>query len=167
LPINPLADNQIFSFIYFSPVQKILKDDFVIKDPVVFANRYPIDMEGLTEKSIIVNRRGMKALDYNVIPFTILPLTHHSTQDRLFTLKQVISEGHDVFTFKDHIRESEPQNFRYIESEYNIILKNYSKTFCKFELIENSNKSSENEISKSDDACYMWKGKVIPKYKKK
>ena len=171
----------IFSFIYFNPVQKILKDDFTFNepvgfstqisldsftfnDPVFFANRYPLDMEDLTEKSIIVSRRGMKALDYNVIPFTILSLNHQTMPDRLSTLKQVISEGHDVFTFKEHVRETEPIVFRHIESEHNIILKNYSKTFCKFELIENSNKSSENEISKSDDLCYMWKGKVSPKF---
>jgi len=160
----------IFSFIYFSPVQKILKDDFAFKDPVVFANKYPLDMEGLTEKSIVVNRRGMKAVDYNVTPYTMRGVLLHDkglyiapkTQEKLFTLKQIISEDHDVFTFKKHIYEMEPLYFRYIESNQDIILKNYSKTFCKLELIEDSNESAQKEISKSDDLCYMWEGKVIP-----
>ena len=121
-------------------------------------------MEGLTEKSFIVNKRGMRAVDYNVIP--LVPFRGASVLDGGLDMssfyqefdifpKQLLSEGNDLFTFKEHKFEVEPLYFRYIESEHGILLKDYSKTFCKLVLKENSNES--------DDLCYVYKGRVIPK----
>ena len=162
----------ILSFFNSIPAQRVATNDFSFNEHLVFANRYPLDMEGLTEKSILVNKRGMRAVDYNVIP--LVPFRGANVLDGGLDMssfhqehdvypKQLLSEGNDLFTFKEHLFEVEPLYFRYIESEYGILLKDYSNTFCKLVLIENSNESDEEAISKSDNSCYMYKGKVIPK----
>jgi len=110
-------------------------------------------------------------LDYNAIPF--IPIRSAEVnkiegnlsavpQKPIQILKKVINEGSDAITFKDHKWKFDPRYFRYIESEHGIILKDYSKTFCKMIFIENFSKTSEKEIE-SDDVCYMYRGKVVPK----
>jgi len=73
-----------------------------------------------------------------------------------------MKDEYDAYTFKEHDRKFEPLYFRYLEAEQGIILKDYSKTFCKMDLIENVSETSENQI-KSDDICYMYRGEIVPK----
>jgi len=158
------------SLIDSEPVQKILKDDFQFKNPEVYASRYPLDPEGLLAEKIIVGSTGVRALDYNAIPF--IPTRSAEVnqiggnlsalpQKPIQILKKVINEGSDAITFKDQ-GKFDPLYFRYLESEHGIILKDYSKTFCKMILIENLPEKSGRDI-KSDDICYMYRGKVVPK----
>ena len=74
----------------------------------------------------------------------------------------MIREDHEAFTFKSHKIHFEPLYFRYLEAVHGIILKDYSKTFCKMVIIENIPEKSGKDI-KSDAICYMYRGKVVPK----
>jgi len=152
-------------------VQKIMKDDFNI-NPEVHVSRYPLDSEGLSGESIIVETKGRRALEYNASPFlpargswfnSINELDPNLvSQEPIKILKKVMKDGYDAYTFKEPDRKFEPLYFRYLEAEHGIILKDYSKTFCKMDLIENVSETGENKI-KSDDVCYMYREEVIPK----
>jgi len=150
---------------------KIMRDDFNLY-PEVYASKYPLESEGLSSESIIVETKGRRAIEYNASPF--IPATGSWVnslneldpklvkQERIQLLKNVMMEGYNAFTFKETDRKFEPLYFRYLESEHGIILKDYSKTFCKMVIIENIPESSEEEIE-SDDVCYMYRGKIVPK----
>ena len=160
------------SLIDAQPFQKVLKNDFNFNNPEAFASRYPLDHEGLTEESIIVETRGRRVMEYNAIPF--LPVHTGKVnfmneldpswlpQKPILNLKKLIIEDHETYTFKSHKIHFEPLYFRYLEAVHGIILKDYSKTFCKMELIEKLAGDSGTDI-KSDDICYMYRGKVVPK----
>jgi hypothetical protein len=77
-------------------------------------------------------------------------------------LIKLIEKGYDVYTFKDNWWEIDPQYFRYIEKNHGLILKDYSETFCKMELAEDT-KINDETISQSDDICYVYQDSVIPK----
>jgi len=152
-------------------VQKIMKDDFNI-NPEVHVSRYPLDSEGLSGESIIVETKGRRALEYNASPFlpargswfnSINELDPNLVaQEPIKILKKVMKDGYNAYAFKEPDRKFEPLYFRYLEAEQGIILKDYSKTFCKMDLIESVSETSENQI-KSDDICYMYRGEIVPK----
>ena len=149
-----------------------LKNDFNFNNPEAFASRYPLDHERLTEESIIVETRGRRVMEYDAIPFLpvhtgkVNPMTELDPswlpQKPILNLKKLIREDHEAYTFKSHKIHFEPLYFRYLELEHGIILKDYSKTFCKMAIIQNIPEKSGKDI-KSDDICYMYRGKVVPK----
>ncbi len=152
-------------------IKKTIQDDLNIV-PEGYSSRYPLDTEGLSGESIIVETKGRRAIEYNASPF--LPATGSwfnsinelepklVPQERIQILKKLIRDGYDAFTFKEPDRKFEPLYFRYLEVEHGIILKDYSKTFCKMVIIENLPEKSGKDI-KSDDICYMYRGKIVPK----
>jgi len=152
-------------------IQNIIKDDLNI-NPEVFASRYPLDSEGLSSESIIVETKGRRAVEYDASPF--IPATGSWVnsineldpklvkQERIQILKKAMKDGFEAYAFKEPDRKFEPLYFRYLEAEHGIILKDYSKTFCKMVIIENLPEKSGKEI-KSDDICYMYRGEVVPK----
>jgi len=160
------------SLIDAQSVQKVLKNDFNFNNPEAFASRYPLDSEGLTEESIIVETRGRRVMEYDAIPFLPVHTGKVNSMNELdpswlpqkpiLNLKKLMRDDYEAYTFKSHKILFEPLYFRYLESVHGIILKDYSKTFCKMELIEKLAGDSGTDI-KSDDICYMYRGKVVPK----
>ena len=62
-------------------------------------------------------------------------------------------QEYNVFVFKEPFHPTEPGYFRYIEKNYGLILKDYSETFCKMELIQDTNTLVETGITNEKD-CY-------------
>jgi len=159
------------SFLISPSFQEITRKDFII-NPKIIPDRYPLDPEGLTEHSIIVENSGKRALEYNAIPHLPVKGSWFIRINELdptkvpilpiLNLQRTLDEGYEAYTFKFHNILFQPLYFRYLESEHGIILQDYSKTFCKMVIIENIPESSEEEIE-SDDICYMYRGKVVPK----
>jgi len=155
----------------FYQVQKIMKDDFNI-NPEIHVNRYPLSSEGLSNESIIVETKGRRAIEYNAIPFlpargswvnSINELNPDLvSQEPIQILKKVMKDGYEAYSFKESDRKFEPLYFRYIEAEHDIILKDYSETFCKMVIIENEFVTDGKDLE-SDDICYMYRGDIIPK----
>jgi len=158
------------SFIDSESVKATLKVDLNFNNIEIYASRYPLDLEGLSEESIIVETKGKRSMEYNVNPLVPIKGSFYLKETDLSLipqrsippLKKLLLEGNDAYAFKEHWNIFEPRYFRYIEAEHGIILKDYSKTFCKMIFIENISETSENQI-KSDDICYMYRGKVVPK----
>jgi len=83
-------------------------------------------------------------------------------QEPIQILNKVMQEGYEAYAFKKHNLKFDPLYFRYLEAEYGIILEDYSKTFCKMVIVENEFVIDGKDLE-SDDVCYMYQGKVIPK----
>jgi len=148
--------------VYIMPsVQAILQEGFIFNNPSDFFERYPLDVEGLSNESIVVGDYGRRTVEYNAIH--IFPYEGFNRNDPIFKpetlnllvildLKLLIEQGYDVYTFKKDMWPIDEKYFRYLEAEHGFILKNHSETFCKVELIAENSQNS-NEI-KSDSACY-------------
>jgi len=159
------------SFLASPSFQEITQKDFII-NPKIIPDRYPLDLEGLTEHDIIVDTGGKRALEYDAIPYVPVKgswfvRVHELDPNKvpilpILNLQRTLDEGYDAYTFKFHNIHFKPLYFRYLESEHGLILRDYSKTFCKMIFIENFSKTSEKAIE-SDDVCYMHRGKIVPK----
>jgi len=156
----------LLSSLYYSKSVEslVIEQNFKFKNPQVFADRYPLDNEGLTEKSIILHGRDRVLIwEYQAIPFN--PFTGYESkteswknnEHKLRSIKimnELLEDGYDVYVFKEKNR-GDPSYYRYLESEHNLILKEHSETFCK--LIRIQNASTVNNIQiKSDDICHSF-----------
>jgi len=156
----------LLSSLYYSkPVNSLLiKQNFEFKNPQVFADRYPLDQEGLTEKSVILFGKGrVQIWDYNAIPF--YPFRGYSEKTQLWSdnkpnehpikmMNELLDRGYDLYVFKYKDR-GDPSFYKYLEAEHGLILKEHSKTFCKLLRIENASDVNGIQI-KSDDICHTF-----------
>ena len=121
-------------------MQASLQGQSEFNDPKLYASYYPINKEGMSDKRIIVDSSGRKAVEYGAIPFT--PVTGRGKNfdpavldPDANTLKEVMKQGYNVYTFKDH-RTGDAPYFRYLEANHGLILKDFSISFCKKEFLE-------------------------------
>jgi len=133
---------------------------------------FPIDFEGLPEKSVIVGAEEYKAVEMGKIPFfpyrgfNFFRINYEPEsipQEPIQTLKQlleaktttgpysILNEGYQVFVLKEHWY-FDTTYYYYLQSHHGIILKDYSKSFCKMELV--SELSSKGIDPKPDEICY-------------
>ena len=147
------------------PVDSILiKQDFEFKNPQVFADRYPLDNEGLTKKSVLIFGLDRVIIwEYDAMPFNPLGGYDERTQlwknnkpnpEPIKIMNELLDSGYDLFVFKEKNR-GDPSYYRYLESEHGLILKEHSETFCKLIRIENA-KTINNMQIKSDDICHTF-----------
>jgi len=155
----------LLSTLYYSnPVEPlIVKQNFEFKNPQDYASRFPLDKEGLTEKSIIVDRNKWHAKEYQVIPLNPFREYNEKTNEwssdylkeqSVKKISQLLDEGNDLYVFK-YKRLGDPSYYRYLEAEYSIILKEHSKTFCKLILIEDASGANNTQIH-SDEICHTF-----------
>ena len=135
--------------------------------------RFPLELEGLSERSIIVGSQHQKTLEIGAIPFYPFwgfdPIRINFErgsipQEPIQTLKQLLqdktttgqgslfNEDYEVFVFK-RVPFYDTIYFKHLASNHGIILKNYSNSFCKMELVDESKSRSE---SKPDEICYLF-----------
>ena len=132
-------------------------------NPITATERYPLDMEGLSETSVIVGGASRNILEYNLIsffPYWELGRYEDVNPDTIpkkpiQTLKTIMEEGYEAFMFKGGLTRADLPYFTYLEAEHGIILQNYSKTFCKLEMIKPQNELSEPSEFFSDATCYV------------
>jgi len=84
----------IILFYYSWPVQDSLEYGFFSRSPEEYAKKYPLDMEGLTENSVILGRVIKKAVEYNAIPFNPFweykgPIADGEKLEHISTLKKL------------------------------------------------------------------------------
>ena len=134
------------SAFYFTPPLELIKaNTYELKNPIVFAQGHPPDLEGLTEKSVIMAIKTDRVLEYDVIPFHILPMEQGGSQESIDLLKDIIQEEHDIFIFKKPTTSLEKGLFNNLVDNHGFVMKDFSQSFCKVTLIENT----KSEISDS------------------
>jgi len=137
----------IMAFYFSPPVQTIKSEGFVFNNPVNYAEKYPLDLEGLSEKSVIYAVHPEWVLDYGITPF--FPLwENEKSDDSIKLLKEIISEGYEVFVFKNSTNPLEKPLLTELVTKKGFILKDYSASFCSVGLSE-----EKNGFSKTDEVC--------------
>jgi|APSaa5957512535_1039671.scaffolds.fasta_scaffold46652_1 hypothetical protein len=126
---------------FFSPISNLFNSEFVAKNPWELSERYPLDLERLDQNSVIVTLMGERAMEYQLTPFKIIKNGEISNNSTIL-LKEIIEKGNDVYVFKKSYTVFEKNLMSDLINDYEFILKDYSKTFCKVEL-----SSSENLVS--------------------
>jgi len=104
------------------------------------------NLEQLPENSLIVSFIGRDTLlytDTHFHPYGLIFVTGKGdTEDipefKTELLKKLMSDGYTPYALKNNMFFYDEKYFRYLESEHGIILRDYSKTFCKLELISNT-----------------------------
>jgi len=99
------------SFLGSPSFQEITQKNFII-NPKIIPDRFPLDLEGLTEHSIIAEKGGKRAAEYNVIPFVPVKGSSYNTMHELdpnkvpirpiVFLQRMLDEGYEAYTFKSH-----------------------------------------------------------------
>lgn len=142
----PLVGVLIIFFIgafYFSPsVQAFKNEGWKFNDPREFASRYPLNPEGLSEKSVILAVQTEFAIDYGAIPFELS--TPKSWDDeKLELLKKVLDDGYEVFVFKEPTSGVEKDTLKFLIKEHGIVLREYSASFCEVDIREKNSETSD------------------------
>ena len=140
-------------------IQDFSQRGFHFNNPAQYSNSYE-NLEKLPEKSFIVGHNGRETLlhtDTHFYPYSDKFIetqgnSEHIPTDKLNTLKKLLEDGYTGYTFKNNMFIYDEKYFKFIEAEHGIILKDYSKTFCKLELIS-KNKENINNIN-SDPICF-------------
>jgi len=152
--------------------QKFVESGITFNNPIEMTKRFPL--EKLPEQSIIVEGgQANRAVEYNAIFFNGgIDLwtqdgcnSDEELEESIQKLKNLLEDGYLTFAFKENRNKIYPHYFRCIETVHDIILKDYSKTFCKLELEKNIIPQLDHQEKLSDDACYIYKGIIIPKTK--
>jgi len=156
------------SFYDSTALQGLIKNGF-INPQQELEKHFPLDLEGLPEKSVIVGADDFKAVEMGKIPFfaysgfnfwRINFEPESIPQEPIQTLKQLLggetttgatNEGYEVFVLKAHWY-FETTYYYHLQSHHGIILKDYSNSFCKMELV-NELKSNGSK-SEPDKICY-------------
>lgn len=144
----------IMAFYYTLPFQAISNGNFKFQNPEVFSAKYPLDNEGLTSQSIVLDSEGYRTADRGIIPLRSLYPTFDPqyfgtspiSQELILQVKNLMGEGYDVFVYKKPSNDIDKLYFRYIVENNDLTLKSHSQSFCKFYF-------SENLQTKSDEDC--------------
>jgi len=147
------------------PVDSIIvKQNFEFKNPQEFADRYPLDNESLTEKSILIFGLDRVIIwEYNAIPFnpfsgyderTELWKNNELNPQSIMVMNKLLDDGYNLYVFKNKNR-GDPSYYKYLEDEHGLILKEHSETFCKLIRIENASAVNNIQIP-SDDICHTF-----------
>jgi len=137
-------------------IQDFYQRGFHFNNPLEYSISYE-NLEQLPEKSFTIGIDGRNTLlhtdthyypyrfDFEGDPDTVP--TH-----KIETLKRILGEGYTGFAFKA-MYQNDQNYFKFLEEEHGIILKDYSDTFCKLELISDTQK--DNDIG-SDPICFNY-----------
>jgi len=144
-------------------IQDMYQRGFHFNNPILYANSFE-ELEKLPEKSLIVGYSGsigrytLLHTDTKLSPYSKNFIRENGDPDsisqfKLKTLKTIIGDGYTAYTFKTNIFSFDAKYFKILEAQHGIILKDYSKTFCKMELISNSEENVDNYSS--DPICFQ------------
>jgi hypothetical protein len=135
----------ILAFYSSPPIQTILNNEFVFHNPLKLTERYPLDLEGLSKNDVILDTKGLKTVEYGLIPFTVLVRLEYDEGPELFDskttiqesiklLKETMDKGYDVYILKEPSRGLDRDFFKYLVSNHGFVIKEHSKSFCKIHL---------------------------------
>ena len=135
----------ILAFYFSNPVQIIIEEGWQFKNPEEFSKKYPLDLEGLSDDSIVVTIMGVRAVEYGLISFNPIENGEISS-DSIKLLEKIINDGNNVYMFKRPYTVAEKDLMNDFINNYGFTLSDHSKTFCKIELTSNNKISNENCI---------------------
>jgi hypothetical protein len=147
---------------YNSPtIQWIGNENKFLSKPSLITSYYPLEMEGISQNSIIVGGHSAKNIDYGFSTFDptlgmpiqrSVPFNPELLNPEVMKkMKSLIENGESLFIFKDYVNKNEKIFRQVLVDDYGYVLKDYSKSFCKLEISENDQKLGK-ELS--DKSCF-------------
>lgn len=125
----------------FTPmINSLITDTFTFNDPFMLSENHPPNTEGINPNNVIMAVKTDRILEYDAIPFHVLP-----TDDKFFPsesadlLLQIMKDGYQVYIFKEGTTVHEKIVFKSLVNVYNFKILDYSDSFCKVYLIQSSN----------------------------
>ena len=137
---------------YFTPYgQAIVENDYQIKNPFEFSVNHPPPMEGITKNSVIVALKTDTILEYDVIPFQIVPIDDKKAPaDSISLLTDTINDDYSVYVFKAPTTIHEKIILQDLIDNHHFFLEDYSESFCTIKI-----KTNENLSIQSDPICLL------------
>ena len=123
----------IIAFYFSNPIQIIEEEGWKFNNPEILMERYPLNLEGLTKKDVIITNVGVRAVEYEITSFNP-KLSKDISLDSVKFLKESIMDKYNVYIFKIPFNLHEKNMINNLVNEHGFILKEHSKTFCKIEL---------------------------------
>lgn len=134
---------------YFSPlIQEIINQEFQINDPSFFSKNHPPNLEGIAKNDVIFAVKTDRSLEYGAISFHYLPHEHGGPKDSTEILKDTLQKNYKIFIFKEPTTTLEKSFLNDLVKEHNLILKDFSTSFCKIEI-----KKPDDKSNMSDKIC--------------
>jgi len=162
----------LFTLIDDSPsisyIEKIQKQNFKFFNPITSVDdQMEVYRNELPQDSIIITNQGKWGIFfYDGIPFHTESGWINGKWDPnrindndIIIIHVLMNEGKDLYSIKGK-SAGEPYFFRYLEQEYGLILKSYSRNTCILEKIP----LDESSETISDDICYGRGGYFVPKF---
>jgi hypothetical protein len=131
----------ILAFSFTPPIQFFVDGNFT--NPLEAVERYPLDKENISSKSILLVQNTDYAIEYGSVPFK-LSNTQTWDSEKILILTNVLKDNYSIYTFKISKSISEHQNLVYLINNNNFVLREFSDTFC--QLIVNDGTMSNDEI---------------------
>ncbi len=143
----------LLAFHFSPPIQAIYHDEFRMENPIELNQRYPLDTEGLSKNDILISI-NFEAIDYGLIQFKATLNDKEISQKSLDLLKKTIEDDYDFYILKN---PSDPKDliiYKNLAEQSELIIKDYSESFCKVELLTKDQKES-NQF-KNDVKCFNY-----------
>jgi hypothetical protein len=127
---------------YFTPSVTMLEQESYFKNPYDYKREFPLKENGINEKSIVVTSIGVRALEYNLIPFN--PLSNKIITNESIESLNLLVKDYDVFVFKTPYNNNEIKTVSELEKKGFVFI-DYSENFCSME--------TDIELLKSQKKC--------------
>ena len=137
----------LLAFYYTPLIQEIINDKLEFTNPFQSSSRYPLDNDGLPNNSVILAKKTDEVIERNLIPFEFRTISEEMESRAVELLEEITSNGYSVYVFKEPTHVTEKDWLKNIVTKHNLILKDYSPSFCKLTI------NSANSLEKSDKIC--------------
>lgn len=124
----------IFAFSFTPPIQFFI-DGNNFKNPYEAAERYPLDKENISSKSILLVQNTDYAIEYDSIPFK-MSNTQTWDSEKISILNKALKEEYSIYTFKTSKSISEHESLLSLIDNHNFVLQEFSDTFCQLHVDE-------------------------------
>jgi hypothetical protein len=132
---------------YFTPmVSSVTSNTFTFNDPFMLSKNHPPNNEGLKSDNVIMAIKTDRILEYDAIPFHVLPINDaFFPSESANLLSQIMQDGYQVYIFKEGTTLQEKTVFNSLIDTFNFKLEDYSDSFCKVNFIQTSNSTLEDK----------------------
>ena len=122
----------ITSFYYTILFQDLSNNEFNFTDPKKYEKIYPLNVEGVNPKDVVLAVHTDWPIDYGLTPFRLI---EGLPQESIELLKEIVNdEERNVYVFKIPTYISEERRLEQLVSKHGFILEDYSDTFYKLKI---------------------------------
>jgi len=138
----------IVAFSFTPPIQSFVGGGN-FTNPLEASERYPLDTENISSKSILLVENTDYAIEYGSVPFK-LSNTQTWDSEKILILTNVLKDNYSIYTFKTSKSISEHQNLVHLINNNNFILQEFSDTFCQLHVNDGTLSTDKICISNFD-----------------